>query len=141
MNHDNANLDSDSSASDPTLSAINGNGRAGTWDDLEGQKENNDIEAVVQLSLDELAKSKLRKARIPDLVNVPEYCPVRHRAGIARLLKILEGKDPRLDSAPKVWTLFVLAKYFDCTTAVVRVQFLKLPYLMLIYNRIRWTGL
>jgi hypothetical protein len=51
--------------------------------------------------------------------DVLEYCPVRHRAGIARLLQVLMGKDPRLDSAPKVWTLFVLAKYFDCVQVVV----------------------
>lgn len=50
---------------------------------------------------------------------VLEYCPIRHRAGIERLLQFIEGKHPRLDSAPKVWTLFVLAKYFDCTNVVV----------------------
>lgn len=51
--------------------------------------------------------------------DIPEYCPVRHRTGIERLLYCIEGNDPGLDSAPKVWTLFVLAKYFDCTRVVV----------------------
>jgi hypothetical protein len=50
---------------------------------------------------------------------VPDYCAIRHRAGIERLLQLIEGKEPRLDSAPKVWTLFVLAKYFDCTNVAV----------------------
>ena len=50
---------------------------------------------------------------------VAEYCAIRHRAGIERLLQLIEGKEPRLDSAPKVWTLFVLSKYFDCTNVVV----------------------
>jgi hypothetical protein len=50
---------------------------------------------------------------------VPEYCPIRHRAGIERLLRIIEGLDPRLDSAPKVLTLAVLGKYFDCKKVVV----------------------
>lgn len=50
--------------------------------------------------------------------HVEEYCPIRHRRGIERLLQIIEGKDPRLDSAPKVWTLVMLAKYFDCPRTV-----------------------
>lgn len=52
-------------------------------------------------------------------VDVPEYCPVRHRAGIERVLRIIEGRDPKLDSAPKVLTLAFLGKYFDCTNVVV----------------------
>jgi len=51
--------------------------------------------------------------------DIPDYCPIRHRVGITRLLQVIEGRDPRLDSAPKVWTLVVLAKYFDCTRVVV----------------------
>ncbi len=51
--------------------------------------------------------------------NLLDYCPIRHRAGIERLLQVIEGKSPRLDSAPKVWTVVMLAKYFDCTSAVV----------------------
>mgnify|MGYP001333253467 CR=1 FL=1 len=52
-------------------------------------------------------------------VDTLDYCPIRHRTGIERLLQIIEGKDPRLDSAPKVWTLAVLAKHFECHNAVV----------------------
>lgn len=88
-----------------------------TWKDLEEQRQNRDINTALQLSLEEFSKPRPRP--LNDNIIVPEYCPVRHRAGIARLLKALEGRDPRLDSAPKVWTLFALAKYFDCTTAVV----------------------
>lgn len=50
---------------------------------------------------------------------VLEYCPIRHRAAIERLLQVIEGKEPRLDSATKVWTLAVLGKYFDCASTVV----------------------
>lgn len=50
--------------------------------------------------------------------NLLDYSPIRHRVGIERLLKVIESKDPRLDSAPKVWTLAVLAKYFGCTRSV-----------------------
>lgn len=59
------------------------------------------------------------KSRALKVEEVPEYCPIRHRGGIERLLQIIEGKEPRLDSAPKVWTLLALAKHFDCTNVVV----------------------
>lgn len=50
----------------------------------------------------------------------PEFCPVRYRVGIEHLLQIIEGKDPTwLDTAPKIWTLYVVAKYFECTRYVV----------------------
>lgn len=42
-----------------------------------------------------------------------EYCPVRHRAAIERVLSALHGKDPVLDSAPKVWTTFAVAKNLE----------------------------
>ncbi|THV50320.1 hypothetical protein BGAL_0155g00060 [Botrytis galanthina] len=50
---------------------------------------------------------------------VLDYCPIRHRFGVENLLRIIQGKAPKLDSAPKVWTLFVLAKYYECTSAVI----------------------
>ena len=59
----------------------------------------------------------VKPAEVAD--EIPEYCPIRHRAGIERLLRIIEGRGPNLDSAPKVLTLAVLGKYFDCTQAVV----------------------
>ena len=46
-----------------------------------------------------------------------DYSPIRHRACIERILHALEGLDPRLDSAPKLWTFFALAKVFDVATA------------------------
>ncbi|KAF7947959.1 hypothetical protein EAE96_009029 [Botrytis aclada] len=50
---------------------------------------------------------------------VLDYCPIRHRFGVENLLRIIQGKAPNLDSAPKVWTLFVLAKYYECTSVVI----------------------
>lgn len=44
-----------------------------------------------------------------------EYCPVRHRSAIERVLSALQGKDPVLDSAPKVWTTFAVAKNLEIT--------------------------
>jgi hypothetical protein len=42
-----------------------------------------------------------------------EYSPVRHRSAIERVLSALQGTDPQLDSAPKVWTAFAVAKYLE----------------------------
>lgn len=42
-----------------------------------------------------------------------EYSPVRHRSAIERVLTALQGTDPMLDSATKVWTTFAVAKNFD----------------------------
>ena len=50
---------------------------------------------------------KLASTRMP-----LEYTPVRHRSAIERVLAALQGMDPLLDSAPKVWTTFAVAKYF-----------------------------
>jgi hypothetical protein len=45
-----------------------------------------------------------------------DYSPIRHRTCIERVLHALEGLDPRLDTAPKLWTFFALAKLFDVAT-------------------------
>jgi hypothetical protein len=47
---------------------------------------------------------------------LPEYSPLRHRSAIERLVQTMENADPKLDSAPKVWTFFAVAKYFDCAS-------------------------
>ena len=70
-------------------------------------------EAEVQFSLksseapDEGPKSK-------DLIPL-EYSPVRHRSAIERFIAAANGDDPHLDSAPKVWTAFAVAKCFEVT--------------------------
>ena len=44
-----------------------------------------------------------------------EYSPIRHRSAIERVLSALQGKDPVLDSATKVWTTFAVAKNLEIT--------------------------
>ena len=44
-----------------------------------------------------------------------EYSPVRHRSAIERVIAALIGLDPKLDSAPKVWTTFAVARYYGIT--------------------------
>ncbi|KAL9607184.1 MAG: hypothetical protein Q9167_007878 [Letrouitia subvulpina] len=46
---------------------------------------------------------------------MPEYSAVRHRSSIERVLNVIHDIDPLLDSAPKVWTTYVIAKYFEIT--------------------------
>ncbi|RGP73743.1 hypothetical protein FLONG3_6234 [Fusarium longipes] len=48
--------------------------------------------------------------------SIPDYCPVRHRNGIVRLLMLIEGKGVILDSAPRMWTLVKLGSIFDCSS-------------------------
>jgi hypothetical protein len=43
-----------------------------------------------------------------------DYSVIRHRSAIERVLHAVSGLDPKLDSAPKIWTFFAAAKYFDC---------------------------
>lgn len=41
------------------------------------------------------------------------YSPVRHRSAIERVLHAaVEGLDPQIDSAPKLWTTFAVAKHY-----------------------------
>ena len=44
---------------------------------------------------------------------VPEISPIRHRACIERVLNAIRDIDPNLDSAVKVYTTFVVARFFD----------------------------
>ncbi|KAI9801794.1 MAG: hypothetical protein M1825_003167 [Sarcosagium campestre] len=61
--------------------------------------------------------SGCKNRRMPELCL--EYSALRHRSGIERVLHAIEGLDPQIDSAPKMWTVFCVAKYFDATNAVV----------------------
>ncbi|KAL9599460.1 MAG: hypothetical protein Q9219_003799 [cf. Caloplaca sp. 3 TL-2023] len=46
---------------------------------------------------------------------IPEISPIRHRACIERVLNAVRDIDPRLDSAVKVYSTFVVACFFDVT--------------------------
>ncbi|KAI9847072.1 MAG: hypothetical protein M1837_003190 [Sclerophora amabilis] len=52
-------------------------------------------------------------------VHIPEdYTSTRHCSAIQRVLHAIEGLDAKIDSAPKLWSFFVIAKYFDCAAVV-----------------------
>lgn len=54
----------------------------------------------------------------PEYYRIPDYCPIRHRNNIMRLLMLIEGKEVTLDSAARMWTLVALSKIWECTSVV-----------------------
>ncbi|KAM0328032.1 hypothetical protein ACHAQA_005433 [Verticillium albo-atrum] len=56
----------------------------------------------------------------PAYREIPEYCPIRHRIGILRLLYMIEGKHVLLDSAPRVWTMMAISKIYGCTHLLIK---------------------
>lgn len=50
---------------------------------------------------------------------IPDYCPVRHRVNIIRLLLAIQGEDLVLNSAPRVYTLVGIANSLGCTSVLV----------------------
>ncbi|MCJ1283295.1 hypothetical protein MMC26_002623 [Xylographa opegraphella] len=42
-----------------------------------------------------------------------DYAPIRHRFAIERVLHGIEGRDPEIDSAVKMWTTFAVARHFS----------------------------
>ncbi|KAJ3530505.1 hypothetical protein NM208_g9298 [Fusarium decemcellulare] len=53
---------------------------------------------------------------VPAYRRIPDYCHIRHRNGIVRLLMFIEGKGLILDSAARMWTLVKLGTIFDCAS-------------------------
>ncbi|KAJ2989142.1 hypothetical protein NUW58_g3618 [Xylaria curta] len=49
---------------------------------------------------------------------IADYCPIRHRAAILRLLMAIDHEDLVLNSAPRTVNMVVIAKYFDCVQVV-----------------------
>ncbi|KAI0845150.1 hypothetical protein F5Y00DRAFT_273305 [Daldinia vernicosa] len=49
---------------------------------------------------------------------IDDYCPIRHRVNIVRLLLAIEGYDLVLNSAPRVYTLTSIASILDCTRVI-----------------------
>ncbi|KAH7035599.1 uncharacterized protein B0I36DRAFT_318698 [Microdochium trichocladiopsis] len=65
-----------------------------------------------------LPKDNLEDIEMSPLRMVPEYCPVRHRANIIRLIRTILGADLVLNSAIRVYTIAGIAKQFDCASVI-----------------------
>lgn len=64
------------------------------------------------------ADGKDKLYETPEFRQIPDYCPLRHRNTIIRLLILLEGRDVPIDSAARMWTMVAVAKILDCTSIV-----------------------
>lgn len=92
-----------------------------TEKDQPGNAKN--LVAMLPLSASELSSARnhgdqLQIQDIPAHFDIQDYCPIRHRNGIIRLLMLIEGKPVFMNSAPRLWTLVGLAKIWDCVSAV-----------------------
>jgi hypothetical protein len=58
----------------------------------------------------------------PEARKILDYCPIRHRAAILRLLMAICHGELVLNSAPRVATMSVIAKSLDCIRVVVRIE-------------------
>ncbi|OHE95727.1 hypothetical protein CORC01_09011 [Colletotrichum orchidophilum] len=68
--------------------------------------------------LEKKSRGDYTPAPIPSHRRIPDYCPIRHRVNILRLMCIIANKRVFIDSASRVWTLVAVGKILDCTTVV-----------------------
>ncbi|KZL88296.1 hypothetical protein CI238_01143 [Colletotrichum incanum] len=66
--------------------------------------------------LEKISKGDFTSELGPAYRQIPDYCPVRHRVNILRLMCLIAGKQVLVDSAPRVWTLVAVSKILDCTS-------------------------
>ncbi|KAK5624298.1 hypothetical protein RRF57_000014 [Xylaria bambusicola] len=76
--------------------------------DQENQERVRHIEGPVELN----------KLQYPRFRKLLDYCSIRHRAAILRLLVAIRHEDLVLNSASRVFTMTVVAKQFDCVKVV-----------------------
>ncbi|KAI0380067.1 hypothetical protein F5Y04DRAFT_105434 [Hypomontagnella monticulosa] len=83
-------------------------------------KVDNFVKADVTLpgQTEQLPVLDLADIQIPECRAIDDYCPIRHRANIIRLILATQGHDIVLNSAPRVYTLTGIANIFDCTSVV-----------------------
>ncbi|KAI1756918.1 hypothetical protein F4782DRAFT_207359 [Xylaria castorea] len=60
----------------------------------------------------------ISKLKYPEPRKIVDYCPIRHRAAILRLLMAIRQGDLVLDSAPRTANMVVIARYYDCIKVV-----------------------
>ncbi|KAL2133088.1 hypothetical protein VTI74DRAFT_2956 [Chaetomium olivicolor] len=56
---------------------------------------------------------------IPEWRKIEDYCPIRHRLAIVRILKLINGGDLHLNSAVRMWTVAQVAISLDIPHVVV----------------------
>ncbi|KAK0735781.1 hypothetical protein B0T21DRAFT_402438 [Apiosordaria backusii] len=68
-------------------------------------------------------------SHVPSLRKFEDYCPIRHRVSILRVLQAINGKDLLLNSAVRMWTVAQVAIYLEVPQVVVDpvTQWLSAP--------------
>ncbi|KAK0715808.1 hypothetical protein B0H67DRAFT_251026 [Lasiosphaeris hirsuta] len=59
------------------------------------------------------------QTHIPAFRRIEDYCPIRHRVAIMRILRAIEGHDLLLNSAPRLWTVAQVAIHLEVPRVVV----------------------
>ncbi|SLM40267.1 hypothetical protein LPUS_11014 [Lasallia pustulata] len=79
-----------------------------------GSEELNLTRVIAEQQVDDAHSPTIKPNNATKDKPIPlEYSPVRHRSAIERVLHAaVEGLDPRIDSAPKLWTTFAVAKHY-----------------------------
>jgi len=66
-----------------------------------------------------LSPAFIEETSCPGYKVIDDYCPIRHRVAILRLLMAITNKQLVLNSAPRVVTISAVATALDCTKVVV----------------------
>ncbi|KAI1096007.1 hypothetical protein F5B19DRAFT_437462 [Rostrohypoxylon terebratum] len=83
----------------------------------ECQKTSQHVDRNMQQN-EALPRVDLAHIKIPQSRMIVDYCPIRHRANIIRLILAIQGHDLVLNSASRVYTLTGIANILDCTSAI-----------------------
>lgn len=74
-----------------------------------------DVPGIVDESPEDLEQSNY----FPAFRKIPDYCPIRHRVAIMRVLHAINGGGLLLNSAPRMWTVAQVAIHLEVTRIVV----------------------
>lgn len=83
--------------------------------DLEEWKVNHRVPGIV----DVFGAFGSAEKCVPSWRQIDDYCPIRHRAAIVRVLRAINGHDLLLNSAPRMWTVAQVAIYLEIPQVVV----------------------
>ncbi|KAK3369110.1 hypothetical protein B0T24DRAFT_353428 [Lasiosphaeria ovina] len=78
-----------------------------------------EVQTVPGIVGDDSPSSQSAPRHIPDFRKVDDYCRVRHRAAVMRVLHAINGKDLLLNSATRMWTVAQVAIYLEVPSVVV----------------------
>ncbi|GKT45596.1 uncharacterized protein ColSpa_05777 [Colletotrichum spaethianum] len=90
----------------------------GPWNARPEQRGYTPTKGLASKVLEKKSKSDFSPELGPAYRQIPDYCPIRHRVNILRLMCLIAEKQVLIDSAPRVWTLVAVAKILDCPSVL-----------------------